>query len=60
MQAVVIGAGYMGSGIAQVLLEKSIPVFLKDVSQDHIGRATQNIRGKFIEAVKKSMEDSLK
>jgi 3-hydroxyacyl-CoA dehydrogenase len=47
----------MGSGIAQVLLEKSIPVFLKDVSQDQIGRATHNIRGKFMEAVKKSMED---
>ena len=48
----VVGAGTMGNGIAQVCAQKGISVVLSDVSQEILDRAVTNIRwsvGKFIE-----------
>ena len=48
----VIGAGFMGSGIAQVCAQAGVQVFLNDVSQEALDRAMKNISwsvGKLIE-----------
>ncbi|MFQ5738072.1 MAG: fatty acid oxidation complex subunit alpha FadJ [Acidobacteriota bacterium] len=39
----VLGAGLMGSGIADVSANKGIEVFLKDVSQEAVGKAEKTI-----------------
>ncbi len=48
----VMGAGLMGSGIAQVSAQAGYSVFLCDIGQDALDRAIRNIRwsvGKFVE-----------
>jgi 3-hydroxybutyryl-CoA dehydrogenase len=49
----VIGAGTMGSGIAQVFAQKSHPVALLDVKQEFVDRAMINIRKSLDKLVKK-------
>ncbi|MBD3163434.1 MAG: 3-hydroxybutyryl-CoA dehydrogenase [Candidatus Eisenbacteria bacterium] len=49
----VIGAGTMGSGIAQVLAHKGYPVVLNDVSPDALDRAAQTIQKSLERLVKK-------
>lgn len=56
----VVGAGLMGSGIAQVCAQSGIEVILNDISQEAIDKGLKNISwsvGKFIEKGKLS-EDS--
>ncbi len=57
----IVGAGLMGSGIAQVCAQASIQAFLTDISQEILNRALKNIAwsvSKFIEKgkVKESLE----
>lgn len=43
-KAAVIGAGAMGSGIAQVITYSGLPVVLKDVDQKSVDRGIEVIR----------------
>lgn len=43
-KAAVIGAGTMGSQIAQVISYSGLPVILKDVDKDFVARGIENIR----------------
>lgn len=52
-KAAVIGAGAMGSGIAQVLSQAGIEVVLKDVKQEFVERGLKNIRRMYDSRVKK-------
>lgn len=52
-KAAVVGAGAMGSGIAQVLSAAGIEVILKDVNQDFVERGLANIKRMYDSRVKK-------
>lgn len=54
-RAAVIGAGAMGSGIAQVLSQAGIEVLLKDVSQEFVERGLSNIKRMYDSRVKKEV-----
>jgi 3-hydroxyacyl-CoA dehydrogenase len=54
-KAAVIGAGAMGSGIAQVLSQSGMEVILKDVNQDFIDRGLANIKRMYDSRVKKEV-----
>ena len=49
----VLGAGFMGAGIAQVLAYKGTQVVLKDKDQEGLGRGMKHIRGLFDGLVKR-------
>ena len=52
-KAGVVGAGLMGSGIAQVITFGGLPVVLKDVSQELVDRGMAAARGVYAARVKK-------
>lgn len=54
-KAAVIGAGAMGSGIAQVLSQAGIEVLLKDVEQSFVDRGLANIKRMYDSRVKKEV-----
>jgi 3-hydroxyacyl-CoA dehydrogenase / enoyl-CoA hydratase / 3-hydroxybutyryl-CoA epimerase len=54
-RAAVIGAGAMGSGIAQVLSQAGIDVLLKDVEQSFVDRGLANIKRMYDSRVKKEV-----
>lgn len=54
-KAAVIGAGAMGSGIAQVLSQAGIKVLLKDVEQSFVERGLANIKRMYDSRVKKEI-----
>ena len=54
-RAAVIGAGAMGSGIAQVLSQAGIEVVLKDVEQSFVDRGLANIKRMYDSRVKKEV-----
>lgn len=54
-RAAVVGAGAMGSGIAQVLSQAGIEVVLKDVAQEYVDRGLANIRKMYDSRVKKEI-----
>lgn len=54
-KAAVIGAGAMGSGIAQVLSQAGIQVLLKDVDQAFVERGLANIKRMYDSRVKKEV-----
>lgn len=54
-KAAVIGAGVMGSGIAQVLSQAGIEVLLMDVSQELVERGLSNIKRMYDSRVKKEV-----
>jgi len=54
-RAAVIGAGAMGSGIAQVLSQSGMEVVLKDVAQEYVDRGLANIRKMYDSRVKKEI-----
>ncbi len=54
-RAAVIGAGAMGSGIAQVLSQSGIEVLLKDVNQAFIDKGLANIKRMYDSRVKKEV-----
>jgi 3-hydroxybutyryl-CoA dehydrogenase len=51
----VIGAGAMGSGIAQVLSQSGMEVILKDIKQEFVDRGLANIRRMYDSRVKKDV-----
>src|SRR6202040_542406 len=51
----VIGAGIMGSGIAQWLSSHGVTVILRDVSRDQVNRGLANIEKTYAEAVKRGL-----
>ncbi|HEY3664149.1 MAG TPA: 3-hydroxyacyl-CoA dehydrogenase NAD-binding domain-containing protein [Chthoniobacterales bacterium] len=53
--AAVIGAGVMGSGIAQWLSSRGISVILRDVSSEQLDRGLGNIEKTYGEAVKRGL-----
>lgn len=53
--AAVIGAGAMGGGIAQVLSQAGIRVFLKDINEDFVSRGLANIKKMFDSRVAKEV-----
>ena len=53
--AVVIGAGVMGSGIAQWLSSRGVSVILRDVSRDQLDRGLGNIDKTYGDAVKRGL-----
>ncbi|MBV9274233.1 MAG: enoyl-CoA hydratase/isomerase family protein [Verrucomicrobia bacterium] len=54
-KVLVIGAGTMGSGIAQWLSARSLNVILKDVGPELLGKGLQNIHRVYRDAVKRSL-----
>ncbi len=54
-KAAVLGAGAMGSGIAQVLSQAGIKVLLKDVEQSYVDRGLANIKRMYDSRVKKEV-----
>lgn len=53
--AAVIGAGVMGSGIAQWLSSRGVSVILRDVSREQIDRGLANIDRTYADAVKRGL-----
>src|SRR6266567_8961029 len=55
VHAAVIGAGVMGSGIAQWLSSRGVTVILRDVAREQIDRGLANIEKVYAEAVKRGL-----
>src|SRR6184192_1306265 len=55
VHAAVIGAGVMGSGIAQWLSSRGVTVILRDVAREQIDRGLTNIEKVYAEAVKRGL-----
>ena len=53
--AAVIGAGVMGSGIAQWLSSRGVTVILRDVAREQINRGLANIEKVYADAVKRGL-----
>ncbi len=53
--AAVIGAGVMGSGIAQWLSSRGVTVILRDVAREQIDRGLANIEKTYADAVKRGL-----
>ena len=62
MHAAVIGAGVMGSGIAQWLSSRGVTVILRDVNREFLDRGLANIEKVYGDAVKRGLmsEDKAK
>jgi 3-hydroxyacyl-CoA dehydrogenase/enoyl-CoA hydratase/3-hydroxybutyryl-CoA epimerase len=55
VHAAVIGAGVMGSGIAQWLSSRGVTVIMRDVSREQIDRALANVEKVYGDAVKRGL-----
>ena len=55
VHAAVIGAGVMGSGIAQWLSARGVTVILRDVSREMVDRGLANIEKTYADAVKRGI-----
>jgi 3-hydroxyacyl-CoA dehydrogenase/enoyl-CoA hydratase/3-hydroxybutyryl-CoA epimerase len=55
VHAAVIGAGVMGSGIAQWLSSRGVTVILRDVSREILDRGLANIEKTYADAVKRGL-----
>jgi 3-hydroxyacyl-CoA dehydrogenase/enoyl-CoA hydratase/3-hydroxybutyryl-CoA epimerase len=55
MHAAVIGAGVMGSGIAQWLSSRGVTVILRDIAREQIDRGLANIEKTYADAVKRGL-----
>jgi 3-hydroxyacyl-CoA dehydrogenase / enoyl-CoA hydratase / 3-hydroxybutyryl-CoA epimerase len=53
--AAVIGAGVMGSGIAQWLSSRGVTVILRDIAREQIDRGLANIEKTYADAVKRGL-----
>ncbi|MEP6709429.1 MAG: 3-hydroxyacyl-CoA dehydrogenase NAD-binding domain-containing protein [Verrucomicrobiota bacterium] len=60
VHAAVIGAGVMGSGIAQWLSSRGVSVILRDVDADQIDRGLANIDRIYAETVKRGLMNDAK
>lgn len=57
-QAAVIGGGVMGRGIAALMAERGIPVYLRDLKDDIIEKALEDIRKRFERSARKKHQES--
>jgi 3-hydroxyacyl-CoA dehydrogenase / enoyl-CoA hydratase / 3-hydroxybutyryl-CoA epimerase len=55
VHAAVIGAGVMGSGIAQWLSSRGVTVILRDIARDQINRGLVNIEKTYADAIKRGL-----
>jgi len=55
VHAAVIGAGVMGSGIAQWLSSRGVTVILRDITREEIDRGLANIEKTYADAVKRGL-----
>jgi 3-hydroxyacyl-CoA dehydrogenase / enoyl-CoA hydratase / 3-hydroxybutyryl-CoA epimerase len=55
VHAAVIGAGVMGSGIAQWLSSRGVTVILRDIAREQIDRGLANIEKVYADAVKRGL-----
>jgi 3-hydroxyacyl-CoA dehydrogenase/enoyl-CoA hydratase/3-hydroxybutyryl-CoA epimerase len=55
MHAAVIGAGVMGSGIAQWLSSRGVTVILRDIAREQVDRGLANIEKAYADAVKRGL-----
>jgi 3-hydroxyacyl-CoA dehydrogenase/enoyl-CoA hydratase/3-hydroxybutyryl-CoA epimerase len=55
IHAAVIGAGVMGSGIAQWLSSRGVTVILRDIAREHIDRGLANIEKIYADALKRGL-----
>jgi 3-hydroxyacyl-CoA dehydrogenase/enoyl-CoA hydratase/3-hydroxybutyryl-CoA epimerase len=55
MHAAVIGAGVMGSGIAQWLSSRGVTVILRDIAREQIDRGLANIEKTYADVVKRGL-----
>jgi len=55
VHAAVIGAGVMGSGIAQWLSSRDVTVILRDIAREQIDRGLANIEKTYADAVKRGL-----
>jgi len=55
VHAAVIGAGVMGSGIAQWLSSRGVTVILRDVAREQIDRGLANIEKAYADAIKRGL-----
>jgi 3-hydroxyacyl-CoA dehydrogenase/enoyl-CoA hydratase/3-hydroxybutyryl-CoA epimerase len=55
VHAAVVGAGVMGSGIAQWLSSRGVTVILRDVNREQIDRGLSNIDKTYADAVKRGL-----
>jgi 3-hydroxyacyl-CoA dehydrogenase/enoyl-CoA hydratase/3-hydroxybutyryl-CoA epimerase len=55
VHAAVIGAGIMGSGIAQWLSSRGVTVILRDIAREQIDRGLANIEKTYVDAVKRGL-----
>jgi len=55
VHAAVIGAGVMGSGIAQWLSSRAVTVILRDIAREQIDRGLANIEKTYADAVKRGL-----
>ena len=55
IHAAVIGAGVMGSGIAQWLSSRGVTVILRDIAREQIDRGLANIEKTYADAVKRRL-----
>jgi len=55
VHAAVIGAGVMGSGIAQWLSSRGVTVILRDVAREQIDRGLANIEKVYADAIKRGL-----
>ena len=51
----VLGAGTMGSGIAQIAAQQGYPVFLRDISQQQVDTGLERMRNSLQKAVQKGL-----
>jgi len=55
VHAAVIGAGVMGSGIAQWLSSRGVTVILRDIAREQVDRGLANIEKTYTDAVKRGL-----
>jgi 3-hydroxyacyl-CoA dehydrogenase/enoyl-CoA hydratase/3-hydroxybutyryl-CoA epimerase len=55
VHAAVIGAGVMGSGIAQWLSSRGVTVILRDIAREQVDRGLANIEKTYADAVKRGL-----
>jgi 3-hydroxyacyl-CoA dehydrogenase / enoyl-CoA hydratase / 3-hydroxybutyryl-CoA epimerase len=60
VHAAVIGAGVMGSGIAQWLSSRGVTVILRDIAREQIDRGLANIEKIYADAVKRGLTTEAK
>lgn len=59
-KVMVIGAGQMGSGIAQVMAAHGVEVVLRDIKQEFVDRGIKNIEKNLTRSVEKAASPKMR